>query len=499
VAEEGALVTWRVRGSRPVGSARLVTSAGDTVPLRPDGADARTLVGAMPAAASALYQVVLDSGALAAASDYHRLSVTADAAPTVAVLAPAPRSEIARGQAPVVEVVATVSDDYRVASSSIVATVTSGSGEAVRFREQVLAFESSAARAPPAGQAHALTLRRRLDLAALGMGPGDELYFHVRATDNRRPSAHESRSETYFVSLADTAQTTLAAVSGIALNVAPEYFRSQRQIIIDTEKLIADRPRLRLQEFRDRSNEIGADQHLLRVRYGEIVGDEMAEGDADPQAGHQHDTEENATLLAASVKTTLQAALAEMWQAELKLRTYEPVAALPYENRALELLKQVQQAARSYVQRVGFEPPPLEPDRRRLRGELKGIHTRTVHDSAAREPADTRLRSALAVLQRPGLIAEPGAADLAALEDAGRELGRRAVGEPGPLLATLRDVRRLHDALAARRPCPGCAAAVERGLWSALGQAEPSPSGGSRPASALGRRYFELLQAERAP
>jgi len=39
-------------------------------------------------------------------------------------------------------------------------------------------------------------------------------------------------------------------------------------------------------------------------------------------------------------------------EAELRLRTYEPRAALPFEYRALELLKVAQQAARIYVKRV---------------------------------------------------------------------------------------------------------------------------------------------------
>ena len=111
-------------------------------------------------------------------------------------------------------------------------------------------------------------------------------------------------------------------------------------IIIDTERLLADRNRLTVSEFRARSENIGLDQHLLRLRYGEIVGDEVVEGETDPQVAHEHDVEENATRLAPQVKATLQAALAQMWDAELRLRMSDPQAALPYEYRALELLKE---------------------------------------------------------------------------------------------------------------------------------------------------------------
>ena len=111
---------------------------------------------------------------------------------------------------------------------------------------------------------------------------------------------------------------------------------------------------------------------VLRIRYGELVGDENESGlgaaaaeqlesigietgeshahDAMPQAEqlgpkvaelpedavHRHDDSENATRLASSVKATLQDALREMWSAERHLRTYDPRTALPYEYRALE-------------------------------------------------------------------------------------------------------------------------------------------------------------------
>ncbi|MEZ4904628.1 MAG: hypothetical protein R2822_24210 [Spirosomataceae bacterium] len=46
----------------------------------------------------------------------------------------------------------------------------------------------------------------------------------------------------------------------MAMNILPEYFRSQRQIIIDTEKLLAKQKKMRCQEFNSTSNEIGFDQ-----------------------------------------------------------------------------------------------------------------------------------------------------------------------------------------------------------------------------------------------
>src|SRR5690606_41643874 len=51
-------------------------------------------------------------------------------------------------------------------------------------------------------------------------------------------------------------------------------FRSQRQLIIDTERLIAEKPVIPKQEFNARSNELGFDQKSLRLKYGQFMGDE---------------------------------------------------------------------------------------------------------------------------------------------------------------------------------------------------------------------------------
>ena len=61
----------------------------------------------------------------------------------------------------------------------------------------------------------------------------------------------------------------------MAMNIMPEYFRSQRQIIIDTEKLIAKRKKITDKEFKSASNEIGFDQKTLRLRYGQYLGEEF--------------------------------------------------------------------------------------------------------------------------------------------------------------------------------------------------------------------------------
>jgi hypothetical protein len=479
-AEEGSEIRWTLTVTGEPAAPRIVTSAGDTIALR--ATDGGAYGGRLSATRSLLYQVVIDSTPDAA---IHRLVVRADAAPQVTVLRPAPRSELTAGTSLRVPVEVQALDDHGVASAELVATVTTGSGESVRFREQRVALP--APRRAPGGS----TFRAELDLGALGMAPGDELYFHVVAFDHRTPVRNRGRSATVFLSLADTASATPALMTGVSLPVAPEYFRSQRQIIIDTERLIADAARLPTEIFRERSNAIGMDQGLLRLRYGEFTGEEFEEEVVAGQT-HAHDSEENATLLATSVKATLKAAIAEMWEAELRLRTYRPAEALPFEHRALELLKSVQQASRAYVQRVGFEPPPLEVDRRRLTGNVAGVRSRALADSS--DVADDRsaTRMALEVVRELAAGAAASTADRALLAAAEDELAPLAVEGSERHFEALRRVRLLRAALRDGNGCDACLTAAEGALLASL----PEPPPGAAPGNGggrLARRYLEFL------
>ena len=492
--EAGARVTWRITVQGSVTAAALVTTAGDSVPLSRDGPG--RMAASLAPDGSRLYQVAALGPGGRTTTGYHRIVVVPDAAPVVTVVRPDLRTTLPPGGPTRLDLEVLASDDYALTGADIVATLTSGEGEAVKFREQRLGFERRDDR--PGG---GWLLRRTLDLTALGLGPGDELYFYVLARDGRRPEPNEARSETHFVAISDTAQAAVADFSGLALDVFPEYFRSQRQIILDTERLLADRPRITREEFRDRSQNIGIDQHLLRLRYGELVGDEEETGDlagvdesGQPEV-HRHDMEENATLLASTVKATLKAALAEMWEAELRLRTYDPQAALPFEYRALELLKRVQQAARVYVRRTGFEPAPLEPDRNRLTGELDNIASRS--RTAQRQPPDTlaAVRAGLAALTALGAGLGARGQHVHALEAAGREVARLATEDPARHLETLGALRDLITSLEdGGVPCGPCAVRAERGLWAALPAPLPPPATARRGASGVARAYRELLE-----
>jgi len=302
-----------------------------------------------------------------------------------------------------------VSDDYGISNAVILATVAKGDGEGVKFRDVELAFTQAAS-----GEM-AQTFVRRWNLPELGLEPGDEIYFRARVTDNRAPEAQVSQTPVLMLRwLAPKASTTLL-LDGIAADILPEYFRSQRQIIIDTEKLLAQRDQLSASAGVQRARSLALDQKSLRIRYGQYLGEEYESDIGLPEANsaaldedhdgesfaehlahagddasdhhqghdhrdspapgqttigglpafmadfvHAHDSAEQATLFDNKTRETLKGALAQMWQSELYLQLTQPAVALPYQYEALALLKQVQQANRIYVRRAGFEPPALD-------------------------------------------------------------------------------------------------------------------------------------------
>ncbi len=197
---------------------------------------------------------------------------------------------------------ARMSDDFRVHQAFIVLTVARGSGENVKFRELRLPLSPTDFK-----QAR---LAKSIDLAALNFAPGDELYYYWAAFDNRRPEPNFTKSDTFFVVYKDTTAQDESDLATMAVNIMPDYFRSQRQIVIDTEKLIARRGKMPQKPFNSTSNEIGFDQKSLRLRYGQYLGEEFetsigggnplpADRDGDVVVGfmamqqfmHKHDSE----------------------------------------------------------------------------------------------------------------------------------------------------------------------------------------------------------------
>ncbi|MDF0717947.1 tryptophan-rich sensory protein [Muricauda sp. 334s03] len=391
---------------------------------------------------------------------------------------------------------ANISDDFGIADAYIIATVSKGSGESVKFREETVRFD----RGIPKGNKQ-IQLQQALDMDALKMEPGDELYFYVEALDQRTPTANIARSETYFAVIRDTITDAFAVEGNLGVDLMPDYFRSQRQLIMDTEKLIADKPNISEKEFKSRSNELGFDQKQLRLKYGQFMGDETEmqsapgavshhEGEAEhdheegeedllDEYSHKHDSEnehnlveehghenedqeeeedplhdylhnhsdpEESTLFEKSLKAKLRDALNIMWDAELQLRLYEPKKSMPYQYDALEIIQDIKNSARIYVHRIGFDPPPIKEENR-LSGNIEDITNFDKQEEYPYEMSFASTREAIPRLEQ--LIQDRKGfsdADGALFADAGNELAQKAISQPLKYLKVLQGLRDLEKA-----------------------------------------------------
>ncbi len=362
------------------------------------------------------------------------------------------------------------------------------------------------------GGAPSYRLKKQIDLDALGMIPGDELYFYVQARDTHN---QESRSDIYIVTIQDTAQ--LMSMDGMigGVNLVPEYFRSQRQIIIDTEKLIKEKGIITVQEFNSRSNDIGVDQKLLRLRYGKFLGeedeseigghDEEVEDPSDfgnPEAildavSHKHDQAEDATFFEPELKAQLKATLSEMWKSELQLRLYKPSDALPFEYKALRLLKDLQQKSRVYVAKTSFKPPLIKTDKR-LSGELdKIIQPQSVKTAARKENQYNSLKLAAGLISS-GSSAKVNPSDIIVLNEASRIIAARAAAQPGIYLEPLGTMRRIIRSSSLTTISRGNLNGLKAAIQKLIALEDPTPQSASGGISTeLSDSYFNNLRRNR--
>ncbi|KQM78538.1 hypothetical protein ASE74_13635 [Pedobacter sp. Leaf216] len=383
-AETGAQINWKIETNIGIKKLKLIFNDKEMVLLKPANTAHTLWNHSKTITKSGFYQLELDGKK----SDLYQIEVIPDLPVNIKITQPKQHTTIDIGQPQKFNLNVSLTDDYGVHDAFISATMASGKGEGVSFTEKKLSFNTSF------DNRKNLSLHKLIDLKSLGMKPGDELYFFIKAMDNHGQS---SRSDVYFVSIVDT--TELMSLAGMTngVNLVPEYFRSERQIIIDTEKLLKEQSALPVTTFKTRSNDLGIDQKLLRLRYGQFLGEENENeigGDHDDhdehaahkgegekfgdvtaimdKYAHKHDIAEDATFFEPEMKAQLKAVLTEMWNAELRLRTYKPQEALPYEYKALRLLKDLQQKSRAYVAKTTVKTAALKPEKR-LSGELDKI------------------------------------------------------------------------------------------------------------------------------
>lgn len=339
----------------------------------------------------------------------YNLRVVPDEAPQITISAPRDMLHLLPVGATSATMTVAVRDDYTVRRAVLHMTLARGSGENIRFSDREVPL-------PQSPDPRTRNWSKQWSLTELGMEPGDELYFFVRATDNAEP-AHIAVSPTYTLRLPGPVATEEESTA-LPMLVKPENLRSQRQIIIDTEQLIADvkaNPKLAQAAIRSRSETIAADQAMLRRRYGQFLGEESSlfggddhdepgeKHDLVSEYGHMHDEAENATLFDEATKKVLRRALSAMWDAEKALRAIAPKTALPPEYKALEAIKELQQADRIYLHKTAFVPPALKEEIR-MTGDVVGTKSYKRAQDGPGEGVPAELRALLQALATDGAL-----------------------------------------------------------------------------------------------
>ena len=341
----------------------------------------------------------------------YTLKVIPDAPPEIAVTQPNEMTKDLPRDAKNAAIAVTVTDDYRVQQATLHLTLARGSGENIRFSDRELPL-------PASSDPRRRSWSKVWLLTDLGMEPGDELYFFVRAADNAA-KPHTVQSPTVTLRLPAPPSQQEDETTALPTLVKPESLRSQRQVIIDTEQLVADMrsKKMREDDVRERSESIASDQAALRRRYGQFLGEESTlfgkDDDHDEHGahggkvdvlhefGHAHDSVENATLFDDATKKLLRRALSAMWDAEKALRAITPKTALPPEYKALDAIKELQQSERIYLHKTAFAPPAIKEDKR-MSGDMAGSASYRRAQAEAGEIVPATLRDLVQALGGDG-------------------------------------------------------------------------------------------------
>ncbi len=260
----GSRLRWRLRFEPQPSSVQLIFHDQSQVTLvAADGVwtAQRTLDR------SAWYRIVLDGEASARGKSRHRLEVIADQPPSIRVVAPAQNVTLHEAGQQRWSLQFEASDDYGLGAARLHVTLAQGGGENVTVTERVLQMRGE-------GDRRQRRYSHRLDLAPLGLAAGDDVIVRMSVLDTRSPAPNEARSASVILRWPPGSGEEPTGMEGMVRKTLPAYFRSQRQVIIDTEALVAERARLAAARFASRSDEIGMDQRLLRLRYGQFLGEE---------------------------------------------------------------------------------------------------------------------------------------------------------------------------------------------------------------------------------
>ena len=478
--------TVELRGTGPVPAQvieRVVGEAADTLvaarrerALAPtttgDGWQVRTVVTDGPVT------LQLDRGGR---SRLFVIEGRADSIPRVALLQPA-RDSVFRTPEGSLTLVASVRDDIGLGQARFEAIVSSGEGE--RFTARTVSMGARRFGGEKAG-----TIRATMDIAALTLVAGDIVHLRAIARDAHPSSAREyGSSETRSFRIARAAEYDSVAVEPAPPPEVDKSLLSQRMLLLLTEKLEKQRPRLERKTLLNESIKIGRDQARLRQAVGDVVfqrlsGDVSGEHTHSVGDGHDHGVEQQQGKLALSggnaggvleegddspviaINQPLLEAYNAMWDAGRELEQGNPKAAIPHMRLALAAIERARSAERLYLR---GKPPTVIIDIAKVR--LAGKDTGATNVRSKRDALPPReARRAVRLV----LAAQFVARDVSAARDSLAVLRVEALGDSPAFAAAVGAVLELlasggdaTEAFVRARRVLGGVVRTEAGVWS---------------------------------
>jgi hypothetical protein len=412
-----------------------------------------------------------------------------DSVPRVVLASPARDTVLARASG-VIRLSASARDDIGLTSGWFEMIVSSGDGEAFKFRSGVIARTA-------ADNARELALNADVRLDTLDLKPGDIVHLRAVARDgNPAADADGGSSETRTLRIYRRGEDDSVAVEAAPPPEVGKSELSQRMLIIMTEALVSKMRSLPRVPSKAEATSIAREQARLRKRVGQIIFTRLTgEEDADDAEGALADTlspmeallraadsatgadagaslepeEGDAPIVA--VNRPLLEAFNAMWEAERKLGVVEPRAALPHMRAALAAIQRARAAERLYLR---GRPPKIVLDiaKIRLSGKRDGINP------ADRSPRASALSASLARQARFHAALEMLGSDSVAVRSAAVDtltlLRIDALGDAPSLSVALSsaidDLRSGRDATAslraARRALNGASRSGPTSRWS---------------------------------
>ena len=478
--------TVQLRGTGPVPAhviERVVGEAADTLvaarrerALAPtttgDGWQVRTVVTDGPVT------LQLDRGGR---SRLFVIEGRADSIPRVSLLQPA-RDSVFRTPEGSLTLVASVRDDIGLGQARFEAIVSSGEGE--RFTARTVSMGARRFGGEQAG-----TIRATMDIAALKLVAGDIVHLRAMARDAHPSSAREyGSSETRSFRIARAAEYDSVAVEPAPPPEVDKSLLSQRMLLMLTEKLEKQRPRLERKTLLNESIKIGRDQARLRQAVGDVVfqrlsGDVSGEHTHSVGDGHDHGVEQQQGKLALSggnaggvleegddspviaINQPLLEAYNAMWDAGRELEQGNPKAAIPHMRLALAAIERARSAERLYLR---GKPPTVIIDIARVR--LAGKDTGATNVRRKREALPPReARRAVRLVVAAQFVAR----DVSVARDSLAVLRVEALGDSpafagavGAVLEVLASGGDATEAFVRARRVLGGVVRTEAGVWS---------------------------------